>query len=116
MNPHGYFPAGRPSTVVRKPPAPQPEAPRKRQGFLSKAISYAKAEASMIVRGPLDDSEYAARIAHCLECKHLDKPAGHDRVGWCGACGCGRKVRAELTIKGRMPKATCPKGKWPAVQ
>lgn len=52
---------------------------------------------------------YEMRIAACLGCEH--KLAGSP-VGYCGACGCGRHPLSELSIKAKMPKAECPKGKW----
>lgn len=86
----------------------------KRPGLLARAASWIKAEASVVTQGALDDEAYKARIAACLGCEHLDR-RDDPRVGFCKACGCGKNPRAELTVKGRMPAATCPKGKWPAL-
>jgi len=86
----------------------------KRPGLLARATSWLKAEASVVTQGALDDEAYKARIAACLGCEHLDR-RDDPRVGFCKACGCGKNPRAELTVKGRMPAATCPKGKWPAL-
>jgi hypothetical protein len=75
--------------------------------------AWARAEASMMLHGPLADEPYEARIAVCRTCDQLD-PRDAPQVGFCKACGCGVNARAELTVKGRMPAATCPRGKWPA--
>lgn len=79
---------------------------------LQKAASWAKAEMSQVINGPLPDEQYEARIATCRACDQLDA-ADAPLVGHCKSCGCGKAARAELTIKARMPAATCPKGKWP---
>lgn len=80
---------------------------------LRKAASWAAAEASLLTQGPLTDEQYEARIAACKACEHLEA-SDAPQVGFCKACGCGRNARAELTVKGRMPAATCPKLRWPA--
>lgn len=79
-----------------------------------KAKSWIKAEASVVTQGKLPDEQYEARIAACRACEHLDVRT-EPQVGFCKACGCGTGSRAELTVKGRMPAAKCPKGKWPAL-
>ena len=38
--------------------------------LLSKVVSYAKAEASMILSGPLPDVAYDARMRVCQKCEH----------------------------------------------
>ena len=78
---------------------------------LAKATSYLKAEASQILLGKVDDTKYNARIAECRKCEHL-KETEEDEIGFCGRCGCGTNPRARLTVKARMPKATCPLSKW----
>jgi hypothetical protein len=83
-------------------------------GLLSKAAAWMKAEASLRMSGPLPDDQYALRIKACTACPELDAVAD-PQVGWCKKCGCGRNARAELTIKARMPAATCPLNKWPTV-
>ena len=70
---------------------------------------YVKAEVSQLVSGPVDDATFQKRIEACQTCKHLEQA---EPIGWCGACGCGHRPRAELSIKARMPAATCPEGKW----
>ena len=80
--------------------------------MLRKAASWAAAEASQVISGPLPDDQYEARIAVCRACDQLDAAAA-PLVGHCKSCGCGKAARAELTVKARMPKATCPKAKWP---
>jgi hypothetical protein len=92
----------------------QAAAPGADASLWEKAKSWLKAEASVITDGKLADEHYNARIEMCRSCEHLDaRPA--PAVGFCKACGCGNNARAELTVKGRMPAATCPKGKWPAL-
>ena len=91
----------RPSQPVRvRPPT-----------IVNKAASWMKAEISRITK-ELDQGEYEARIEACMSCDSLDsQPA--PLVGYCKACGCGKNPRSELTVKGKMPDAKCPKGKWP---
>lgn len=120
MNAHGYIRVGEQQTYGghRPQPVPTPLPPAhatEEKGLLSKAVSWAKAEASLLIQGPLPDADYEHRIAQCLACPMLDRHPDQNKIGWCKACGCGRKDRAELTVKGRMPKSTCPKGKWPKV-
>lgn len=78
-------------------------------GLIAKAASWIKAEASRVLEGDLPEDQYQARLKACRACPKLK--AG-DPVGWCGACGCGTRRRAELSIKAKMPKATCPLKKW----
>ena len=89
------------------------------QNELMRAASYVSAEASLAIDGPISDEQYAVRMSHCSACEHLDAPPrtveSTGTVGFCKRCGCGRNGRAELSIKGRMPKATCPLGKWPSL-
>jgi hypothetical protein len=80
---------------------------------IKNAASWFKAEASALVR-ELPADQYQARLSVCRSCEFLD--ARQDpQVGFCKACGCGENARAELTIKGKMPAATCPRGKWTVV-
>jgi len=104
---------GVPEVLPTDPPMPALVAPEE-PSLWAKAKSWLKAETSLIVDGALTQQPYEARIAACKACEHLD-PRDAPRVGFCKACGCGRNARAELTVKGRMPAATCPKGKWPAL-
>lgn len=87
--------------------------PPKPAGMVEKAASWAKAEVSLVWNGPLPDEEVEQRLAVCRSCKELDPSADSGKLGWCKACGCGRNARAELTVKGRMPKAKCPLDLWP---
>lgn len=82
-----------------------------RPKFGDKIAGYIKAEASQIVAGPLDDEKYDARIALCQSCDALEVRAAPE-VGHCKDCGCGKNRRSELTVKARMPMATCPRKKW----
>lgn len=96
------------STVERLSDHPCPEDPAT-PGPLAKAVSWIKAEASRVLEGDVPENQYQARLKACRACPKLrpSSPLGH-----CGACGCGTRRRAELTIKAKMPRATCPLGKW----
>ena len=82
----------------------------KKPNLVQKIYSYLKAESSMIIAGRLNDRIFKQRMDVCRLCEHLVK--SDDEVGHCGACGCGMKKRAGLTVKGRMPRAICVKDKW----
>ena len=81
-------------------------------GLLEKAKQYIKAEASLALEGEVDEGVYNHRIETCKSCEHLKQTS--DAVGHCKRCGCGYHKRAGLTVKGKMPKATCPLNKWKA--
>lgn len=83
------------------------------RSLMERAAAWAKAEASQVLSGPLSDEQYEARIAVCRSCDQLDA-ADAPQIGHCKACGCGKRPRAEITVKGRMPAATCPKNLWPS--
>ena len=91
------------------PPRPEPT----RKNLVQKAASYVKAEVSLVTHGSVGDTEYNQRISICLACPRLAKSTEAGQIGWCGACGCGRGPRAELTVKARMPQAKCPVNAWP---
>lgn len=97
----------------KKQPVMEEGPPPPRPNLAERAVSWVKAEASMVLQGPLSDASYEARIAICNGCDALEKAVEPDKVGFCKACGCGHNVRAELTIKGRMPAAKCPRNLWP---
>jgi hypothetical protein len=78
---------------------------------ISQAIQYAKAEVSRVVLGPVAPERVKARLEACRGCEHRQVVEGKGE--FCGRCGCGQRSRAELTIKSRMPAATCPIGRWP---
>jgi hypothetical protein len=96
------------STVERLSDHPCPEDPAT-PGPLAKAVSWIRAEASRVLEGDVPEDQYQARLEACRACPKLQpsSPLGH-----CGACGCGTRRRAELTIKAKMPRATCPLGNW----
>ena len=96
------------STVERLGDHPCPEDPAT-PGPLAKAVSWIRAEASRVLEGDVPEDQYQARLEACRACPKL-KPSSP--LGHCGACGCGTRRRAELTIKAKMPRATCPLGKW----
>ena len=74
-----------------------------------KIIKYLSAEASLIVQGPLGAEAVEARLAACAGCEARKLVDGE---AYCGACGCGTRARAALSIKATMPAATCPRGLW----
>ena len=78
--------------------------------IIKKAKSYIRAESSLANEGEVDEGVYNHRIELCKSCDDLKKT--WDEVGHCGACGCGTGRRSALTVKCKMPKATCPKNKW----
>jgi len=96
------------STVERLSDHPCPEDPAT-PGPLAKAVSWIRAEASRVLEGDVPEDQYQARLEACRACPKL-KPSSP--LGYCTACGCGTRRRAELTIKAKMPRATCPLGNW----
>lgn len=81
-------------------------------GLLSQAASWLKAEASLLIQGELPADAQASRRAACESCPRLIR-SGDDELGYCGACGCGKNMRARLAAsKIRMPAAKCPLGRW----
>lgn len=93
--------------VRQLPPEPGFEP----QGILDKAVSYIRAEASLAWHGPVTDLIFERRANECRNCPSLVKDEA-DEIGFCGACNCGKAKRAKLTVKLRMPAATCPQKKW----
>lgn len=93
-----------PHRIARPAPPPPPSIP-------SRAITWARAEASLATSGPLDAATVTARLEACNACPHLNRVDGAP-LGFCRACGCGQNARAELTIKATMPAALCPIGVW----
>jgi hypothetical protein len=94
------FQASQSKTVVKK-------------SLVEKGASWTKAEISKLLKGSVSEEELEVRLSACRNCPELDKSDNPEELGWCKACGCGKWKRAELTIKGSMPAATCPLGKWP---
>lgn len=87
--------------------AAKDRAAKKRRRRRDLMASWLDAEQSLAADGPVSDETFAARVAECRTCPHL-RTHRSDPVGYCGECGCGAAARAMLTIKGRMPRATCP--------
>ena len=83
---------------------------KEKDSLLKKVANYAKAEASLIMQGSVDDEIYNGRIETCKKCSYLIK--SDDPIGHCNDCGCGTRKRAGLTVKCKMPEAKCPKDKW----
>jgi hypothetical protein len=76
-----------------------------------KVLDWLRAERSLLVEGPVSDGIYSLRQLTCLACpKRIVGPGGS--IGFCDACGCGVRQRAELGTKLTMPKVSCPLGKW----
>jgi hypothetical protein len=84
----------------------------KTPSLVSKALSWAKAEISRAIQGPVPDAEYQDRLEICNGCPKLQRSTEEGKLGWCGACGCGQRARAELTVKATMPEAKCPIQAW----
>ena len=82
----------------------------KKTSLIRKIYAYLKAESSLLFEGEVSKRIFKQRMKTCRTCEHLVK--SDDEVGHCGACGCGMNSRASLTVKGRMPRAICVKGKW----
>ena len=79
--------------------------------FLKRVLSYFTAEASLAVEGKVKKKIFNQRMTACKACEHLVKSSDH--VGHCGKCGCSTtSKRSGLTLKGTMPRATCPMGRW----
>jgi hypothetical protein len=78
---------------------------------IRQVYDYLKAEASRILY-KIPEVDVESRLKTCSECPKLSKSEKPGELGWCTACGCGTRARAELTIKATMPAATCPLGKW----
>jgi hypothetical protein len=54
------------------------------------------------------DKLFAERFQSCISCPYL-KSASYEGGGECTACGC------PIQTKLRQPGASCPTGKWPAI-
>jgi hypothetical protein len=77
------------------------------------AAQYAAAEVSGVIEGTVTDEVYATRLEACVACpaRKLSTQLP-DMVGYCGDCGCGVNARSRLTVKLRLPSATCPRQLW----
>lgn len=99
-----------PTKAQRRMPTGDPaQREAKLAAHRAKLASYAAAEASLFSQGPVSDAVFAARTGPdgCGSCERR-RESPRDPIGFCGECGCGTAIRAALTIKGRMPAATCP--------
>lgn len=85
----------------------------KTSGLVGKAAEYAKAEASLVLQGPVSLEVIGQRKAACDGCEGCDKRA--EEEWYCNRCGCPKWKRSQLQVKWEMPAATCPLGKWPQV-
>jgi hypothetical protein len=82
---------------------------RSKDGFIQKAVEYAKAEASALVSN-VRLSVLQERRDACASCESLEDDQGNL---YCKSCGCPKWERSRLQVKWEMPAATCPLGKWP---
>jgi hypothetical protein len=87
------------------------EEESRQKSVFEQAASWAKAEISQVLRGPVDDETYRMRLETCNACFRLDRKPDTG-LGFCKACGCGNNARAELTVKAKMPEAKCPIQAW----
>lgn len=89
------------------------QADPQREVTPSNIASYVSAETSMVVQGEVEDEVYNERKAHCVACpSRVLSDKLPDELGYCRSCGCGVSERAKLTVKLRMPAASCPLKKW----
>jgi hypothetical protein len=94
-------------------PAVMTASESKARWTVRNAWRYAKALASVALRGETPFAVRLARTRACLSCPQLRSRTGTDEpIGWCAACGCGASPKAALSLKILMPGATCPKGRW----
>lgn len=82
------------------------------RNLIQKGLSWAKAEGSLFLQGPVSTEDYVRRLETCNACPNLQRAESPSQLGWCSKCGCGDRGRAELTVKGKMPAATCPYDYW----
>lgn len=80
-----------------------------KDGFMAKAMSYVKAEASGLV-GSVSLPVLDQRKAACDTCESRNL-VGPDEW-YCKSCGCPQWERSKLQVKWELPAATCPLGKW----
>jgi hypothetical protein len=98
-----------PKVATNEPPKEEP----KREVTAGNVAKYVAAETSVIVEGEVEDAVYEERKAHCVGCpSRVLSDKLPDELGYCRSCGCGVSERAKLTVKLRMPAATCPQQKW----
>jgi hypothetical protein len=84
-------------------------------GLREQAKSYVAAELSLLRLGQVKEEVLQDRLEHCRKCPRL-KQRPPETIGYCGACGCGFRPRAALSVKATMPAAQCPIGKWGQVE
>jgi len=80
--------------------------------LVNRAVSWVRAESSLVTHQPLTNEEYLLRLEVCNACPHLRRADEPEKLGWCTKCGCPEWNRSELTVKARMPASTCPLSKW----
>lgn len=83
---------------------------------VSRMAAYASAELSNVFSLPLSSGAIEQRVSACKSCvklvSSLDGRTDSGGIGFCAGCGCGGRKRAALSVKIKMPKATCPLGRW----
>lgn len=108
------------TSVQSAPPRQQPQQRQpqaivdpKAQVTVANAAKYVTAEMSLQLYGPVPDVIFEERKAQCMSCSSRKVSTTlHDDIGFCSSCGCGVNERSRLTVKLRMPKATCPINRW----
>lgn len=73
---------------------------------------WAKAEASLLLQGPLDPDRVSLRVLLCRSCDWIDPSPDEKEIGWCRKCGCAKSDRSTIARKATMPGARCPISRW----
>ena len=75
--------------------------------------SFFRAQKSVLGEGSVSLAVYQERKKICGECPHREYVDGYtDELGFCKKCGCGANPKAQLTVKLKVPKTSCPLDKW----
>ena len=75
--------------------------------------TYFRGEKSSIQEGTVSLTVLEKRKNICSECPHREHFPGYtDELGFCTKCGCGANPKSQLTNKIKIPKVSCPIGKW----
>lgn len=82
--------------------------------FLNKIKSFTLAMASKALQPAAGRAQRRARLATCASCRRFE-PTGDFRIGFCGACGCGKTKISTLAVKSRILRSSCPLLRWDKV-
>jgi hypothetical protein len=75
--------------------------------------SFVRAQKSVLGEGNVSLEVYQERKKICGKCPHREHVDGYtDELGFCTKCGCGANPKAQLTVKLKIPKTSCPINKW----